>query len=232
MAQAVTYKRKKNFLENAGDATDHGSINNELDAIAESIKGLRENQALLITDQGVLNVNIITAQSLTPEAIAILKGDKGDKGDDGEKGEQGEPGPEGPRGYVGASFNPDIEDIISNRPLYDLKPKGFSFLAMDEGKLYWKLSDTSADWSEGYVFGKGEKGDKGDDGEKGVQGDRGLQGIEGKQGEQGEPGKDGKDGVITAVDTTVKTANIIGRSKVSMQLVLNGNQLTAKLNAE
>ena len=37
MAQPQKYKRTKNFQENAGDSTDHGAINSELDAVAASL---------------------------------------------------------------------------------------------------------------------------------------------------------------------------------------------------
>ena len=43
----------------------------------------------------------------------------------------------------------DARDTFANRNLYDLQPKGFSFLAIDTGFMYFKLSNTSGDWSDG-----------------------------------------------------------------------------------
>jgi hypothetical protein len=83
-----------------------------------------------------------------------LKGDKGEKGDKGDKGD------------VGASFVASVSDLRSARSQYADQPKGFSFLAIDEGKLYWKLSYED-EWSTGFEFGQGEKGDKGDKGDAG-----------------------------------------------------------------
>lgn len=233
MAQAPSYLRTKNFVENTGNATDHSALNNEFDNVAKSIKGLRDNQALLLNDDGSLKENIIEADSLTEEAVERLRGPQGLKGEQGNTGPMGPQGVQGVKGDVGASFIADISDIKTNRSMYDLMPKGFSFLAIDEGKLYWKLSLTKADWSSGITFGKGDKGDKGDTGAQGPQGERGLQGIQGAQGPQGEPGEDGADGLIVSVDQTVKTANLIGKSLLSVNLVVNETgQLSIKISAE
>jgi len=72
--------------------------------------------------------------------ISIPKGDKGDKGD---------------------AFQVNSVGALADRGLYDSQQKGFSFLALDESKIYFKLSDADADWSAGSPFGKGEKGDQG-----------------------------------------------------------------------
>ncbi|MBM6928186.1 collagen-like protein [Parasutterella secunda] len=233
MAQAPAYLRSKNFVENTGNATDHSALNNEFDNVAKSIKGLRDNQSLLLNDDGTLKENIIQADSLTEAAVERLRGPKGLKGNTGDTGPEGPRGEQGVKGDVGASFVADISDIKANRSMYDLMPKGFSFLAMDEGKLYWKLSLTQADWSSGITFGKGDKGDKGDTGEQGEQGERGLQGIQGDPGPKGDPGEDGTDGLVTSVDQTVKTANLIGKSLLSVNLVVNGSgQLSIKISAE
>ena len=75
--------------------------------------------------------------------FVIPKGDKGDKGD---------------------AFNINAVGLKSNQSLYDNMPIGFSFLAVDESTIYFKLSNSTGDWSLGSPFGKGEKGDKGDEG--------------------------------------------------------------------
>ena len=233
MAQAPAYARSKNFVENSGNATDHSALNNEFDNVAKSIKGLRDNQALLLNDDGTLKESIIQADSLTEEAVERLRGPQGLKGETGDTGPAGPQGDQGIKGDVGASFVADISDISANRSMYDLMSKGFSFLAMDEGKLYWKLSATQADWSSGVTFGKGDKGDKGDTGAQGPRGEQGIQGIQGETGPQGEPGEDGTDGLVTSVDQTVKTANLIGKSLLSVNLVVNeSGQLSIKITAE
>ena len=233
MAQAPAYTRSKNFVENSGNATDHSALNNEFDNVAKSIKGLRDNQALLLNDDGTLKENLIQPETLTEAAVERLRGPQGLKGETGDTGPAGPQGEQGIKGDVGASFVADISDIKTNRSMYDLMPQGYSFLAMDEGKVYWKLSNAKADWSLGVTFGKGDKGDKGDTGAQGPQGERGLQGIQGAQGPQGEPGQDGADGLIVSVDQTVKTVNLIGRSTLSINLVANDSgQLSIKITAE
>jgi hypothetical protein len=52
MGQPQAYKRSKNFVENAGAATDHSAINAELDNVALSINQLRANIALIQNDAG------------------------------------------------------------------------------------------------------------------------------------------------------------------------------------
>ena len=83
--QAPAYNRTKNFLENNPDRTDHGALNAELDKVALSIDGLRENAALLQKDDGSLQNSVVALVNLTPAAIAALQ----------------VPGPVGPVGPVG-----------------------------------------------------------------------------------------------------------------------------------
>ena len=59
MSQAPAYNRIKNFLENNPDRTDHGALNSELDAVADSINAIRENIAILQKDDGSLQNAII-----------------------------------------------------------------------------------------------------------------------------------------------------------------------------
>lgn len=72
--------------------------------------------------------------------------------------------PQGLKGDKGDSFTVNAVGLLSQRSLYDLQPSGFSFLALDEAYIYFKLSSASADWSLGAPFGKGDKGDTGDTG--------------------------------------------------------------------
>ncbi|KAK6032454.1 hypothetical protein OSTOST_01397 [Ostertagia ostertagi] len=226
--QAQAYNRTKNFLENASSATDHGAINSELDAVAVSVNELRTNAALLQNDDGSLKNGTVNTSSLTSEALAALQvpGPNGPTGPAGPTGPQGVPGV---KGDTGASFDADVRDLFANRALYNLQPKGYSFLALDTGNLYFKLSATSGDWSTAKTFGKGDKGDKGDTGNQGIQGIQGLQGIQGIQGATGAAGTDGDDGVVVTVDTATKTASLIGRTQVSARLILVGSQLSIEL---
>lgn len=211
MAQAKTYTRSKNFLENSPDRTDHSAINAEFDGVSVSVNGLAQNLALLQNDDGTLKV--------TSQLVAQFQGNKGDKGDPGEKGDKGDTGIglEGAKGDVGASFSADARDVLAQRPAHDAKPKGFSFLALDTGNLYFKLSGAVGDWSAAFVFGKGDKGDKGEKGERGVQGIQGVQGVRGLKGDTGAPSP------FASVDAGVKTASLIGRSAISARLVVDAS---------
>ena len=68
--------------------------------------------------------------------------------------------------------------MLSEKANYDAESKGFAFLDMENGNMYFKLSDTAGDWSEGIPF-RGEKGDTGAPGIKGEKGDKGEDGIDG-----------------------------------------------------
>lgn len=225
MPQAPAYNRAKNFLENNPDRTDHAAMNAELDKVALSINALRTNAALLQNDDGTLKNAIVTLASLAPELVSDLTGPQGPIGPAGPAGPAGPQGPQGPKGDTGASFNTEARDLFANRNLYDLQPKGFSFLAVDTGFLYFKLSNTSGDWSAGKEFGKGETGATGPQGPEGPQGPQGLQGIQGIQGPTGPAGANGVDGAVTSIDTALKTASLIGRTSVNAQLQLVGGQL-------
>ncbi len=72
--------------------------------------------------------------------------------------------PQGVKGDKGDNFNVNAVGHTADRALYDDKLQGFSFLDLDTSTIYFKLSDTSGDWSAGAPFGKGDKGDKGDTG--------------------------------------------------------------------
>lgn len=196
MSQAPEYVRKKNFLDNNPDRTDHGALNAEYDAVSDSVNALRANQALLQADDGSLKAATVGVEQLTPDAQANLS-QPGPAGPEGPEGTQGVQGVQGVKGDVGASFNADARDLAANRSLYDNRLKGFSFLAIDTGLLSFKLSATIGDWSAGFVFGKGEKGDQG---QQGIQGQRGLQGLRGLQGIQGIQGIQGPQGNPGVVD--------------------------------
>lgn len=69
--------------------------------------------------------------------------------------------PQGVKGDRGEAFQVNAVGNFSERVLYDTRTKGFSFLAIDQGAIYFKLSGTSGDWSVAAPFGKGDKGDTG-----------------------------------------------------------------------
>jgi hypothetical protein len=76
---------------------------------------------------------------------------------------------QGPKGDKGDPFAVDAQGNISERGAYNAEDEGFSFLALDEGLLYFRQGITG--WSAGIPFGKGDKGDQGD---PGIDGDDGL----------------------------------------------------------
>ena len=57
-----------------------------------------------------------------------------------------------PKGDKGDPFTIDASDMLANISLYDYEPTGFSFLATDTGKIYFKNSNTSGDWSDPISF--------------------------------------------------------------------------------
>lgn len=229
MPQAPSYSRGKNFLENNPDRTDHGALNAELDEVSSSINALRVNAALLQNDDGSLKNDVVTVESLSPEVIEELTGPVGPAGPTGPIGPAGPQGVQGLKGDVGASFNADARDLSANKSLYGLQAKGFSFLAIDTGMLYFKQTSTNGDWTTGVQFGKGDTGATGPTGPAGAQGVQGLRGVQGLQGLQGLPGDDGADGLVTSIDTTVKTASLIGRTSVNAQLQVVSGQLRVVL---
>jgi len=63
-----------------------------------------------------------------------------------------------PQGFKGDAGNPypvDAQGLLADRGTYDAEGTGFSYLAIDTGDIYFKLSNTSGHWSTGYPFGKG-----------------------------------------------------------------------------
>lgn len=72
--------------------------------------------------------------------------------------------PKGDKGEKGDAFQVNSIGLKASRSLYDSMIEGFSFLALDESLIYFKMSNDPGDWSLGSPFGKGDKGDKGDKG--------------------------------------------------------------------
>ena len=119
-----------------------------------------------------------------------------------------------PKGKDGNNLVPSASGTLLERDNFDNELKGFVYGVPGESAIYFKLSDTSGDWSAAYPIiqsqgekgdkgdtgdigpqgPQGEKGDKGDTGDRGVPGDTGAKGDKGDQGEKGDPGEKG-DGV-------------------------------------
>ena len=195
MPQAPAYDRTKNFINDNPDRTDHAALNAELDAVAVSINALRDNAALLQNDDGTLKNALVSVASLSTEVLNLMTGTDVLT-------------IEGPKGDVGASFNANIKGLEVERPTFADQPKGFSFLAIDTGLLYFKLSATPGDWSTGYPFGIGPAGPTG------------------AAGADGADGADGTDGLITSVATGIQTVSLVGKTSLSIRLVETAGALS------
>nr|WP_321456142.1 hypothetical protein [uncultured Cohaesibacter sp.] len=135
-----------------------------------------------------------------PQGIVGPQGPTGPRGPEGVQGPIGIQGPQGPQGAegpMGESYEVDSMGLISNRAEYDTKPYMWSYLAIDEGKIYWKRSNEIAHWTDGIPFGRGPTGSQGPQGPQGVKGEKGdigPEGIAGPQGPQGVKGETGATG--------------------------------------
>jgi hypothetical protein len=105
-----------------------------------------------------------------PEGPRGPEGPAGPTGAQGPTGPQGQQGPEGP---IGKSFDPDASGLTADRNAYDAEPANFSFLDVETGTVYFKLSNELGTWSSGVPFGRGPQG---------LQGPRGIQGPAGPLG--------------------------------------------------
>lgn len=62
----------------------------------------------------------------------------------------------------GTLFKYDASGTLADRALFDGRPKGFSYLVLDdEAELWVKASNTSGDWSGPYAYGTGPAGPMG-----------------------------------------------------------------------
>lgn len=143
-----------------------------------------------------------------PEGIVGPQGDQGPRGVEGIQGPVGivgPQGPQGPEGPIGPSFEPDAFGLTVDRATYNTQPVGFSFLNVAEGKIYFKLSATSGDWSTGVAFGQGPQGLQGPQGVQGVVGPKGDIGPQGPVGPLGPQGVVGPVGPIGPTGSTGST---------------------------
>lgn len=121
-------------------------------------------------------------------------GPTGPRGPEGPQGPEGIRGPQGLQGIVGPSFEPKAIGVTADRALYDTQPQGFSFLDMTQGKVFFKLSNATGDWSTGAAFGQGQQGVQGPQGNTGPVGPIGPTGATGPAGPQGPQGVIGPQG--------------------------------------
>ncbi|MBO6893595.1 MAG: hypothetical protein JJ866_16760 [Roseibium sp.] len=101
------------------------------------------------------------------------RGPEGPAGPTGGQGPIGVQGPQGPEGPIGKSFDPDASGLTADRNAYDAEPANFSFLDVETGTVYFKLSNELGTWSTGVPFGRGPTG---------LQGPQGIQGPAGPVG--------------------------------------------------
>ena len=132
-----------------------------------------------------------------PTGATGATGAKGDTGAQGPQGIQGPLGPTGvtgPQGPSGANYQPNASGLYSGRSAYNSQVAGYSYLATDQALIYFKLSATSGDWSNGIAFGIGPQGPQGATGAVGPQGATGPQGVTGATGATGPQGPTGATG--------------------------------------
>lgn len=189
---APSYNRTKNFQADSGDRTDHNAINAELDRVGQAINSLASLIGLILKDDNTLEAGLVLPDALSPQVLNLMTGTDVVT-------------VQGPKGDIGASFRADYRGLASERATFDAERKGFCFLAMDTGMLFFKLSATSGDWSTGYTFAKGDKGDHG------------------TPGAQGAPGVSG---AVTSVDGSTSTQSLVGRASVSARLILENGLLS------
>lgn len=173
----------QNASANANTATTQAGVATNQATIATTQAGISTTQAITSTAQAVISTNqanIATSQATTSIAQAVIATNKANSilglttqtatGAAGSlatvsynpvDGKMTFSIPQGIQGIRGEAFTVNSVGLAVDRPLYNTQVKGFSFLAIDVGLVYFKLSNTSADWSIGAPFGKGDQGDIG-----------------------------------------------------------------------
>ena len=231
------------FLSAYGIAVKHGYAGTEEEWL-ESLRGPEGQQGIQGKPGPQGAPGTVSFDELTPEQVAMLKGDKGDKGDKGETGPKGADGadgaqgPAGPQGPVGPA-GPQGEKGETG--------SGFKVLdyydtleAMESAVPNPNVGDAygvgTADPYDIYIYGKtsgwvnngplqGAKGDTGEQGpvgpagpqgETGPAGPQGPEGPRGETGLQGETGPAGSDGQ-DGVSPLVSVSEITGGHRVSIQ---------------
>jgi len=136
----------QNASTNAATATTQAGISTAQAVIATAQAGIATTKANEIkaitagtTTTGAAGTNaLVTFDSVTSKFYFVVpQGIKGDRGD---------------------AFQVNSVGLLADKSLYDSQVKGFSFLAIDTAGIYFKLSNTVADWSVAAPFGKGDVG--------------------------------------------------------------------------
>ena len=66
----------------------------------------------------------------------------------------------GIKGEPGANFTPDVRGLSREKYEYDSREKGFAFMDIESGNMFFKLSEAEGDWSQVFLF-QGERGPRG-----------------------------------------------------------------------
>lgn len=146
----------------SGVATTQANISTSQATIASTQAGIATTQAATSTAQADIATNKANSiLGLTTQAATGAAGSLATVSYNPVDGKMTFSIPQGIQGIRGEAFTVNSVGLAADRPLYNTQVKGFSFLAIDAGLVYFKLSNTSADWSVGAPFGKGDKGDIG-----------------------------------------------------------------------
>ena len=146
-------------------ATDIANVNTVVSNLAEIL--LADDNATTATAQAVIattQAGIATAKSDEIKAISVASTVTGAAGTNAAVTYNSADGkftfivPQGIKGDKGDSFEVNSVGLLASRGLYDGQQTGFSFLAVDTAEIYFKLSNTSGDWSVAAPFGKGDTG--------------------------------------------------------------------------
>lgn len=132
------------------------------------------------------------------------------------------------KGANGLPFRPTKVGLIADRPTTAID--GDSYLATDEGKIYFW---SNGSWGIGILFGRGEKGEKGDKGDTGVAGKDGIEKIASFQlknitDDYTLTNEDFTKGVILRVTTSTKTITI-SLPKLTDMNTLVGNMCIVRI---
>ena len=122
-----------------------------------------KNQAAISAASALNSANTATARAneikaVTAQATTLIPGSAATVSYNSVDGKFTFGIPQGLKGDRGEAFQVNAVGTLSSRTLYDNQITGFSFLAIDQATIYFKLSATVGDWSVGAPFGKGETG--------------------------------------------------------------------------
>ena len=166
--------------ENATNCANSDNLNFEIKI---------EEISIPVTITKAINNFSLNIENLTPEQIALLKGEKGDAGEKGDTGDNGSNGNDGASAYEIAVQSGFVG--AESQWLSSLKgekgDKGEQGVQSEKGDKGDK-GEQGIQGEKGDTGEKGDKGDKGDAGEMGLQGIQGIQGIKGDKGEKGDKG--------------------------------------------